>query len=266
MEHRESIALIANPSQYLSNQSRSLDERIDDVRLGPGAEEAIAEKATRKIIRDKILGIFRIGQIVSAFISWNEGIDRDIRDAKKNALLSEYFNKADDNSDSIDKLKNFVTNPQGNTLFNKIMRILDDSPPDADLMDQLSSALLHIINSDFASMFEEHRYALSQIERLSPPALMILADHMDWPVMKMGSYSLTGSKVTSDWLTEFERAYAEKKGIKDRGIQSRMRHSIDELINLRVIEAHMVGDQIAKPVVVDLGYLILPYITKLNHP
>jgi hypothetical protein len=262
MDSSESKELITRPAQYLADKSQSLDDRIEKIQLGAGAEEAIAGKATRKLIRDKVLGLFRIGQLVSAFISWNENIDRDMREAKKNVLLTQYFDKADDNAAAVAQLRNFITNPQGNTLFNKILRILDDSPPDVELMGQLSSALLHIIDSDFASMFEEHRYALSQIERLSPPALTILADNSNWPQINITDYIANGPKVTSDWLSEFQNAYTTKKGIIDAAMRSRVRHSIDELINVRAIEAHLVGQNVAKIVVVDLGTLILPYISR----
>jgi hypothetical protein len=78
----------------------------------------------------------------------------------------------------------------------------------------------------------------------------------------MAGYTATGPKVTSDWLNEFQIAYTAKKGISDSAMQSRVRHSIDELINIRAIEAHLIAEKIAKVVVVDLGKLIMPYIVK----
>lgn len=76
----------------------------------------------------------------------------------------------------------------------------------------------------------------------------------------MGSYSSNGTRVTSDWLMEFTEAYATSKNIKDKNITSRVRHSINELINSRLIEAHLTNSGAAQCVVTEVGKLIIPYI------
>lgn len=274
MNQNESRELVAQPDRYLARQGQSLDERIEGVRLQPGAAEAIGKQAIRRIIRDRVLGLFKVGEIIKEFLDWNEKVDDEIREAKKNALLAEYFNQAEDNADSISALKVFLTNPQGNTLFNKILRILDDSPPDEDLICQLSSTLKHIIDTDFASLFEEHKYALTQIERISAPALAILADHRAWPQINLQSYQTSGPRVTSDYLSEFHAAYVNHKGIFDPGMRSRVRHSLDELINIRAVEVFLVGTGgiqggtvsgsggVATPALGELGQLVAKYLKR----
>lgn len=262
MKPSESKALISQPDQYLANQAKNLDEILDGITLPDGTEEVIASGAAKKLIRDKVLGLFKVGEIISAVLTWNEDIDKDIREAKRDYLLASYFQKNEANAAAISDIKTFLSSPQGNTLFNKIIRILDDSAPDQVLIEHLSSALTHIINTDFRSLFEEHKYALSQIEQISPQALAILADARNWPQMTLGSYSSSGTRVQTDWLNEFNYAYSMSKSIVDGPTQSRVRYSISELLTRRIIEAHLVGDKTAKCVVTDIGQLLIPYITK----
>ncbi len=256
----ESKALVTQPEQYLADQAKNLDEMLNDITLPEGTEEAIVSGAAKKLIRDKVLGLFKVGEIVSSILNWNEDIDKDIREAKRNYLLARYFNKNESNATAISDIKGFLSSAQGNTLFNKIIRILDDSAPDEKLIEHLSSALKHIIGTDFRALFEEHKYALSQIEQISPQALAILADDKNWPQIKLGNYQASGTRVQSDWLHEFNSVYSTSKGIIDGPTQSRVRYSISELHNRRIIEAHLVGQGIAKCTVTDIGSLLIPYI------
>lgn len=260
MKPRESKALIQSPDQYLANQVKTLDERLASVKLPEGTEEVVAAGATKRLIRDKVLGLFKVGDLISTFLTWNESIDRDIREAKQNHLLALYFHINENNANSIGELKRFLSSGQGNTLFNKIIRILDDSPPDEQLIKHLSAALKHIVDSNFHDLFEEHKYALSQIEQISPQALAILADNKSWPEINLTSYQASGTRLQSDWLQEFNAAYTHSKGITDSSMQSRVRYSISELTTRRVIEAHLVREQVARCTVTDIGLLLIPYL------
>lgn len=252
--------IILRPEPYLAEQGKTLEERLAAVTLAPGTEEVIARDRAKKVIRDKALGLFKIGEIVSEVLNWNEGIDEDIMEAKKAHLLATYFEQTDENSAAVSDLTKLLTSAAGNTLFNKIIRILDDNPPDAELTEHLASALKYIVDSDFRYLFEKHKYALSQIDQMSPQALAILSDHDNWPAMTLGTYSTTGSLVTSDWLSEFTAAYVASKGITEKDLVSRVRYSMSELITRRMLEAHMVREGLTKCSVTEIGRLLLPYI------
>lgn len=123
----------------------------------------------------------KTGDIISTVINWNEEVNKDIIEAKKMILLEKYFDKADSNERAITMLKDFLVNPQGNTIFNKLLRIVDDSPPDQELMEHLSSVLKVIVSAGrFEELFEQHKYALAQIEKLTPQTLTIIADKNNW--------------------------------------------------------------------------------------
>ncbi len=252
--------IIIYPEHYFGAQAKSLEARVAEVKLSPEDEGRITSDHTKKFIRDKILGIFKIGEVVSEIINWNESVDEDLKEAKKQYLLAQYFEKNDQNEEALSQIKKFLSDAQGNTLFNKILRILDDTPPDIELADHLTRALQHMVKNNFHQLFDQHKYALSQIEQLTPQALSILSDHNSWPLIKLGSYTSMGGKISSDWLVEFTQAYCYAKGINDSGIINRVRHSINELISTRLIEAHAVAENNAKCNITQVGQILLPYI------
>lgn len=252
--------IISYPEHYFGAQSKTLDARIAEVNLSKEEVSEISSDHTKKFIRDKALGIFKIGEIVSEIINWNESVDEDLKEAKKEFLLAQYFERNDQNEHALSQLKEFLSSPQGNTIFNKILRILDDTPPDVELSNHLSSALQHIVQNDFERLFEEHKYALSQIEKLTPQALTIISDFKNWPLIKLGSSTSTGNKITSDWLFEFTQAYCKSKSIHDKSLINRVQHSINDLISSRLIEAHRTEDSQAKCMVAEVGKALLPYI------
>ena len=258
--------IIIYPKHYFALQSKSLDSRIAEVHLSKEKINEISSTHIKKFIRDKALGIFKIGEIVSEIINWNESVDEDLKEAKKEFLLSQYFEKNDQNEQALSQLKEFLSNAQGNTIFNKILRILDDTPPDLELSNHLSSALQYIVQSDFEKLFEEHKYALAQIEKLTPQALTIMSDFKNWPLIRLGSSTSSGTKITSDWLFEFTQAYCIIKGINDKNLINRIQHSINDLISARLIEAHRTEDNQAKCIIAEVGKGLLPYInTELNN-
>lgn len=203
----------------------------------------------------------KTGDVISTFINWNDEVSKDITEAKKMILLEKYFNKSESNEKSIAMLKDFLVNPQGNTLFNKILRIVDDSPPDQELMEHLSSALKYIVGSGrFEELFEQHKYALAQIERLTPQALTIIADKDQWPPIELGFSVVTGAKVTSDWYSEFTLAYCSTKGIHSQDKFKRIQHSIIALQSQSIMEAYKGENSIIYCELTHVGKDLIPYL------
>lgn len=254
--------IINNTDSFMDNASQSLDSELRKINLPEGKIEEIVTSRTRRVVCDKILGIFKVGELISTFINWNDDIDNEIREAKKEGLLLEYFNRCNKNESSVLELKTFLSNPQGNTLFNKILRILDDTPPDINLMAHLAEALKFIINSDFVSMFEEHKYALALIEQLTPQALTILADHHSWPVFPLTSSTSIAGKISSDWLDAFIGPYVRGRNISGSRLIERIRNSMNELISKRLVQAIRLAGNRAKVQLTDMGSSLLRYVSK----
>lgn len=252
--------IIEEPETYLKTQNKTLEERLDKIKLNDQEFEIIKEQ-TGKIIVDKLLGTFKVGEVISTFLNWNDEVDEEIKKAKKSILLKRYFNMADNHEDAIYKLKNFLMYPQGNVLFNKILRILDENPPNLDLIEHLSSTLKYIVSDEkFYTLFEQHKFALSQIEKLTPQALTILSDFSNYPSFKLGMIVTEGNKVTSDWSPKFAKVYCKKKNIDSKELIKRISYVISDLETGGYIEAVKKHGNTCICKVSSIGQDILPYL------
>ncbi|MED4726979.1 hypothetical protein P9597_02290 [Aneurinibacillus migulanus] len=263
MDKDKLIYIAKNTSNYLETSSKTLDSRLEKVKITEEEKEDIVAEKTIKTVLDKGLSLFGpVGDAISTILNWNSEVNQDISEAKKMILLEQYFNKADEYEVALISLKDFLINPQGNTLFNKILRIIDDSPPDEELMQHLSSALKTIINSkNFEELFNQHKYALAQIERLTPQALTIISDYKKWPPIKLNAVTAFGPKVTSDWYSEFTNVYCQLKGISDEHKYKRIMHSVRELQNQSFIEAYNGPNDMAYCQLTHVGKDLIPYIS-----
>lgn len=237
MENIEKKEIIYDTETYFKNQKKNLDKRISEVKLNKEEEQEIIKSKTIKTIRDKVLGVFKIGDLINTILNWNEEIDSEIKETKKQYLLSVYFDKTDNTEESIKNIGEFLTNPQGNTIFNKILRVLDNNPPDFELTNNLANVLNHIINSDFKNLFEDHKFAINQIELMSPQSILLLSDRKNWPIWKLSSFSSTNGILTHNWIPDFMNIYARNKSINDRLTKERIGHSLNDLIKNRYAEA-----------------------------
>jgi uncharacterized membrane protein YheB (UPF0754 family) len=198
--------------------------------------------------------------VISTILNWNETVQKDIKSFKKDTLLAMYFDKSDANEEALDALKKFITNPQGNAIFNKIIRILDDNSPDLELMGHLATALKNMAQNKFREMFEDHKIALSLIEELSPQALTIVADYNSWPEINLDSYSATGGRLTSDYVNEFAETYVWSKAINDARLARMVAHSISDLVVKRLIQADLVREKVAKCSLTEIGKMLARYL------
>lgn len=253
--------IVTNPEIYYDTKKKGLDQRLEKFELTKEEEDAIVASKTTKTIRDKVLGLFKVGEVIATILNWNEEIEGDIKEAKKEYLLASYFDKTDQTKNAIENIKQFLTNPQGNTLFNKILTILDNTPPDAELTDHLATVLQHIINSDFTGLFEEHKFALNQLEMLTPQALTILSDYKCWPTWQLTSYSSNGPRLTSHWLPDFVNIYSVSKEISDPSMKAKISHSMNDLIKNRYVEGMLTTHKlVAAAFLTDIGKLLVKYV------
>lgn len=263
MDKKTELMNIAQyPSEYLNAMGKTLEVRLQEMEIKDREQEIIKEKGLKTIRNTGLSLLGGVGEIISTVLDWNEQVNEDITEAKKMILLEQYLNKADDHEKAINMLKDFLISPQGNTLFNKILRVVDDSPPDPELARHLSATLKKIVeNGRFEELFEQHKYALAQIERLTPQALTIISDYSQWPPIKIdGLVVAEGPKITSDWSGAFTRAYCQFKQIRDEAKYKRVLHSIIELQRQGFIEAFR-GDKADICRLTHIGEDLLTYIS-----
>lgn len=222
--------IINQPDYYHEVQSKTLDERIESIRMDKTDEIKIRNDHAKKVIKDRVLGLFSCGDLIGTLLDWSDEVNEEITNSKKNVLLETYFNKVEQQENSVSNLKNFLGKPHGYTLFNKIIQILDNNPPDLNLIDILANSLNIIISKgEFEEYFEEHKYVLSQIETLPIQSLIILRDYMNYPYFGCQSGMYNGEIFEGEWVNEFSKQYSIYKNIRSKKKENRIMHSIKRL-------------------------------------
>lgn len=251
---------VTNAKAYMAQKKKELDDALEKIAIDDQTLTDIAVTNAAKGARDGIIEALPFGKIVTTILQWNDNVDDEVREAKKEYLLQQLRAKCADSAEAIARLRALVENPQGNTLFNKILRILDDSPPDPELSNHLSSALKFITDTDFESLFSDHKFALAQIERLSPQALSLLSNHTLWPDFSMAFLTTTSDIVTSNWTSDFSSAFASR--MRATQVVDRINHSASELENGGYVEARNISEKgnMVRANPTDIGRLLLPYL------
>lgn len=256
---QNSEMVILHPKEHLDFKKRSLENEINNIKLSDEEVNEIRDSHAIKVFDDKVLGKIPGYKLAKSLLTWNSEVNTEIKNAKKEMLLVNCCSKLNDNGKSIEEIKNFITNPTGNTLFNKILQILDDNPPDPELVQHLSSALLYISQSDFEKLFNDHKYALSQIQLMTPHSLTILTDSRNWPSFNPGSYTSNGGVITTDWLDAFSHSYIASKQVEN-GVKKLIKHCVNELISKRFILATVTNEKTGNVKLTEIGQTIIMYI------
>lgn len=257
----ENTSGLENLDNLFTENRDQLEKRLKEIPVDPETYSNLENTEIRKLIKGQILNSFPLGGFINALLKANESLSNGIRNFKKEYLLELYIKKTEDHSRAISNLAQFITNPYGNILFNKILSILDDRPAENALFSSLASALNHMTDGDFESLFSEHKFALSQIEKLTPQSLAILADYQAWPTIHLNGYKWHGTRVISDYFSEFTDSYTIQKGITNEELSQRVHYAISELENSRLLEAHLIGEKVARCEATNIGRTLIKYIS-----
>ncbi|MBD3738765.1 MAG: hypothetical protein IE938_20210 [Pseudomonas balearica] len=208
---------------------KSLQERVDSA---PKPDNANAEavsgwgKATAKVL----IGLVPGGAEITEFLTTADTITERIRMLKIETLLGDYLNKADDQDARLNELRDFVLDPWGNALFEKLRGILNDQPPDPEWTNLLANALDEMVGTNARDLFEDHKFALGIIEQLSPQQLVILATHRTWVQVPYSNGSWKDDMLSDDWSAAFSTTNAAPLGITGTKAQERLSHVVSSLI------------------------------------
>jgi hypothetical protein len=218
----------------------NLQSKLDEISISKEEQAEIASLEAGKATRDVIFDLFHLGA-VTRILDTAEKIAQETEERKKAYLISAYLEKTDNVEQELREFEAFVTDPQGNILYSKVVRILNNYPINKYYTKLLAAALNKIKKSDFSSLFSEHIYALNQIEKLTPQALLLLSDYGNWPEFIIGNYRSDGEFIDSTWVKEFLLYYAPLKNIKDEGLIARMAHSFLELEQNEMIRSKVLN-------------------------
>lgn len=81
-------SILTSPEYFFAAQGKTLEERLQNVVLSEEQTDEIESSKGRKVVRDAVLSSLVIGKIAKTFIDWNEGVDKEIKEADVRTVLN----------------------------------------------------------------------------------------------------------------------------------------------------------------------------------
>jgi hypothetical protein len=221
--------------------SKGSQEKIPD----PFADVDLGSQQLAGVLTDATVGTLKSasGVIVpglNKLFEWTERLDQASREEKLKLLLNKYAENFKSVDDALSQLKTLTVTRGGQTLFRKIIQIVDKGAEDQEWIVLLATVLQKISEAEFEKYFEAQMFILSQIDRLSPQALIILSQYNIWRKVNIQGTTTASGKTAGDWapqVTKFMRQHLE---IENLEVGGRINHSFNELesANMLTLSGH----------------------------
>jgi len=192
----------------------------------------------RKELAIEVLGEFCINKVPiirEVFGSINSYKDK-LDHARLLILLKIFRDKYETMDKFQNNLKKLLLDPYGMYLFQKILAIVNACSIDTLYIKVLANVLKNISDSDFKKLFDEHDYVLAQIEKITPQAMLILAEADKWPMISFSSSMSSGVTTGEGWDKDFAKKYGQIRNITDHKIIARISHAVNDLKNNNIFE------------------------------
>lgn len=212
------------------------------------------------VLTDATIGsIFSSIPCFNKFFEWIERVEQASREEKLKILLMEYNNHFDSIDDTISKLKFFTATRGGQTLFRKVIQIIDKGNEDQEWIHLLAITLKKVSETEFEKYFDSQMFTLSQIDRLSPQALILLSEYNIWKQANIQNTTTTSGQTMGDWAPQVTMFMRQHKKIDNLEIGARINHSFRELESTGMID--LKGEQLK---LTAIGLSIYQLITDLT--
>jgi hypothetical protein len=182
--------------------------------------------------------------ILAQFLDFFERIDTKLREEKVTMLLDSFRSRFASVEDAQAHLRRLFSERAAAILTRKLVHILDRGDADEEWINLLANFLTFLSESDFEKQFEEISYALAQIDRLSPQALVLLARFESLRDLRLsGSTTTSGHTVCGDWDMQVTNHLLAKESRADKARKLRMAHAFRDLesAGLMVLDRDQVG-------------------------
>jgi hypothetical protein len=113
--------IVTEPQIFFAAQKKTLEARLEEIAIPAERIDEIRASKAEKVVHDALLGTFAVGRLAKTFFDWNEGVDKEIKEAKKAHLLERYFNVSDKNKKAISRLTDGCLS-NISTLFHKLSK------------------------------------------------------------------------------------------------------------------------------------------------
>ena len=210
-------------------ETRSISDPLEEVGLDSQQIAGVLGKATTGSIASSIPGFNKI-------FEWIERVDQASREEKLKTLLVEYKEHFESFEDAISKLKLLTATRGGQTLFRKIIQIIDKGAEDQEWIRLIAITLKTTSKAEFEKYFDAQMFVLSQIDRLSPQALVLLSKYDVWKQANIQNTTTTSGQTMGDWIPQATMFMRQKIGIENLEVGARVNHSFRELESTGIVD------------------------------
>lgn len=168
--------------------------------------------------------------VLNKIFEWSERVNQAAREKKLKMLLAQYAQSFASIEEAQSKLAFVVGTTQGRILFHKVLQLSEKGTEDPEWIRLLANVLGNMSDSDIEAKFNEYEYALSQIDRLSVHAVIVLSKYEGWKKVSLsGSTTTSKHTVLGDWDSQAANFLARNLNVTESAIILRIGHSFLEL-------------------------------------
>lgn len=211
------------PNRGLTPKPKKEVDIFDQLELsGTEAVEVFVEASAGTLI-SSIPGVNKL-------LEWSERVSQGTKEKKLTMLLTQFAERCDSAEEAQARLAMVVGTTHGRILFHKVLQLSEKGSEDPEWVKLLANVLSNMSDSDIEAKFNEYEYALSQIDRLSVHAVVVLSRYEKWKGVSLsGSTTTSKHTVLGDWDSQAANFLAKNIGVTDSSIILRIGHSFLEL-------------------------------------
>ena len=199
-----------------------VSDPLEDIELKPQQIVGVLVEATSQTIASSFPGLNKL-------FEWVERIDQISREEKLKTLLIEYNAHFESTDDALSRLRLLTATRGGQTLFRKVIQIIDKGAEDQEWIRLLAKVVQRISEAEFEKYFDAQMFMLSQIDRLTPQALLILSKYGIWKGVNIQNTTTTSGQTVGDWAPQVTMFMRQRIGIENLEVGGRINHSFREL-------------------------------------
>lgn len=216
------------------NKNIKLEEILDKVIISEEDKHLLQSNELFNQIKDFVFDSTMLLKIVKKFIDYHDNIEKQIKESKKEILLTEIFNKVKEHEHLLKSYISLLAKPEGIYLLNKILNN-DRNHFDDSFQKYNEDIIINIIKTDFKKLLNIHDYYINLINKLSKISLKILLNN-NWPVDIQGPRIHTGDMVIANWEKRISEEYAKLNNVQNQIEIDVIQQCIFELRDNRIIE------------------------------
>lgn len=201
---------------------------LEQIILSPQEVGNVVVSATTRTFISSIPGYGKI-------LEWTERVEQESREIKLQVLFREYSSKFETIEEALSRLQILHTTLGGQTVFRKIIQIISKGEENQEWITLLARVLKSVSEPELEKHFEERVFVLSQIDRLSSQALLLLDKYEIWRQANIDGTTTTSGQTAGDWIPKATRFLMSKIGIHDLPLGARVNHSFHELESAGIV-------------------------------